>query len=392
MSMTHACSNGSLNKNFQLMKGRVNIMTNQKIMSLLLAAMLLICSAGSAFAEEKIDTYDELLKYTEELFGFTDTRYYPYLPTFVDPVNYCSYLSMHSGVKGDEYYAAYNGWSEEDVALYRGYLEYWGYVGAPMACDLPGVTAWRMTSAESAREGRPLMQTVDVYHVAEHELLVIAYSYLDAWIIDEWLAYPDWHIYDHFEPGMLPCILPLSEDVTITVEEILLTDLLFVTSEGELSLYPYAPSILQERDLQVTSLKTLDSSTVQHILHVEKNNYSSDVNMMCVRISYNYGARDELLHSLRAALAEADEKYTQYADCTDVPMLLLTQTEEDSLSFSLAGEEENEDLWLVFPSAVYNAWDVQRLYFCLQDENAPWIGDLRDWRYVNFEIMPSDFR
>ena len=70
-------------------------------------------------------------------------------------------------------------------------------------------------------------------------------------------------------------------------------------------------------------------------------------------------------------------------------MLLLTQSEYEDQLFSLAEEGENADLWLVFPPGVFDPWEPYRLYFCLQDEQSPWIGDLRDWRYVNFQLLPE---
>lgn len=364
---------------------------------LLAISMMLVRFTGDAYAEATTKpseglSYEELLRYAEELFGFEDTRYYPYLPTFLDPVNYYGYLSMHGGVKDDIYYVVYNGHSEENVTAYLGFLEYWGYVGEPADSGLSGVQAWRMTSGTSQHEGRPLMQKVDVYYVTEHGLLVVAYSYLDAWLYDEWLACPDWQIYDHFEPGMLPCILPLNDDVTITVEEVFLTDLLFVTAGKELSLYPYEASMLEELDLHITALEAPDGSFTQYALHMESDDSQTNRQMLCVRLSCNYGAREKLLHSLRAASVEADEGYSEYADCTDVPMLTLTQSEDDPLVFSVAEVGESTDLWLVFPPGVYDAWEVRRLYFCLQDETAPWIGDLRNWKYVNFQLVPSLFR
>lgn len=361
-------------------------MAKQTWMSILMAVMLLLGAAGAALAEVQTD---DMFSDEQSLFGFEETSYYPYLPTFLDPVNYYGYISLTSGVKDDTYYAVYPCDSENALPLYLGYLEYWGYAGTPMDCDLPGVTAWRMTNAGASRQNRPLMQTVDVYYAAEQGIMAVAYSYLDAWIYDEWLAEPDWQTYHHFDPAYLPQRFWLGENVTVTVEEFFLADLLFVTAGDELSLYPYDAALLQIRDLQIESLKETDSPYTRHVLHTESNNPNNQSQMLCVRVSCEPGVRAELLHSLRAALADTDENDTQYADCTDVPMLLLTRSEEDPLLFTIACEEEATDLWLVFPPSVYRAGDVQRLYLCLEYENNPWIGDLRDWQYVNFQVKPD---
>ena len=355
-------------------------------MSILLAVILLIGAAGGMMGAAQAD---DMFGDEQSMFGFEETSYYPYLPTFLDPVNYYGYISLTSGVKDDTYYAVYPCDSENDLALYCGYLEYWGYAGAPMDCDLPGVTACRMTSTETAREDRQLMQTVDVYYVAEQGIMAVAYAYLDAWIYDAWLACPDWQTYDLFDHDDLPQMLWLNKHVTVTVEEFFLADLLFVTAGEEFSLYPYDAGLLQFRDLHIQSVKEADSPFTQHVLHTEPDSPNNHSQMLCVKVSCDHSVRAELLHSLRAALADADENNPQYADCTDVPMLLLTQSEEEPLFFTIADEESASDLWLVFPPSVYREGDVMRLYLCLEDEKDPWIGDLRDWQYVNFQVMPD---
>lgn len=362
-------------------------MTKQAWMSILLMMTLLLGAAGAALADTQNDDMD-IFTYSPILFGFDDSDYYPYLPTFFDPVNYYGYISLTGGVKDDAYYAVYPCDTAESLMPYFDYLAYWGYTGAPMECDLLGVEAWHMTSSETSCEGRPLMQTLDVYFAEEHGVMAVACSYLDAWIYDEWLAHPDMFTYDHFDPSYLPSTLWLGEDVSIIVEEFFLTDQLFVNSEEELSLWPYDAELLQHRDLQIRSMQETGASMTQHILHADSGNAVNKVQMLCVRVSCESGVRADLLRSLRAALADADENDPQYADCTDVPMLLLTQSEEDPLIFTLA-EEAASDLWLVFPPSVYRDGDVMRLYLCLEDENNPWIGDLRDWQYVNFQVKPD---
>lgn len=357
-------------------------------MSILLMAALLLGTAGVALAETQNDDMD-IFTYAPILFGFEDSDYYPYLPTFFDPVNYYGYISLTGGVKDDTYYAVYPCDTAEWLMSYFDYLAYWGYTGAPMECDLPGVEAWHMTSTESSCEGRPLMQTLDVYFAEDHGVMAVACSYLDAWIYDEWLAHPDMFTYDHFDPSHLPSTLWLSEDVSIMVEEFFLTDQLFVNSEEDLSLWPYDAELLQFRDLQIRSMQKTGASMTQHILHVDSGSAVNKAQLLCVKVSCGSSAQAEVLHSLRAALAEANDRTTEYADCTDVPMLLLTQSEKDPLLFTLADEESASDLWLVFPPSVYRTGDVLRLYLCMEDENDPWIGDLRDWQYVNFQVKPD---
>ena len=55
-------------------------------------------------------------------------------------------------------------------------------------------------------------------------------------------------------------------------------------------------------------------------------------------------------------------------------------------TLTLPTETEDADLWLVFPPSIYKSGDKLRLYFCMADEDNPWIGELRDWRVMNFSI------
>ena len=354
----------------------------RQALGLLVAVMLLVCTVGGVLAEDASDAYLENDEYAQALFGFEDASYYPYRPTFLDLVNYEGYIALNGGVKGDEYYAVYTGWSVQKVVQYLGYLEYWGYEGEKMTCDLPGVMAWRMTSTEIPDEERPLLQNVDVYYVEARCLLVIAYPYLDAWLIDEWLLRPEWGNFMPFDPVALPCGMQLGEDVYVTVEEAFYTDQLYVVAEEELFLYPYGAQILQERELVIASFALSDATLYD--LQVESR--ASNRKMVCVRLSCTDDARAELIRSLSAALASADDYAPEYADCVDVPMLMLTRSGDDQAYFVPADEAESGDLWLVFPPDMHNERVAKRLYLRLRDEETPWIGDLRDWQYLNFWV------
>lgn len=353
--------------------------------ALLFSLLLCVAACGMAAAESgEMDNYE----YLETAFRIEDQCYHPYLPTFVDPLNCFGYLSAHGGVSldGEMYYVSYHCENEEWAALYRDYLGYWGYACAPMDCDLPGVSAWRMTSTDPAPLLRPLLPTVEVYYNAERSLLVVGYSYLDVWIIDEWLRRPEWGSSDYFDFSIPPFTLPLRDDAIITVEEIVLADSLFVATSQELSVYPYTLPLLEEHRLTTTTLGTADVPVTHYYLDAGTNNVGNPAYMVCVRLSFNNNYRKTILKSLRAAVTDLDIADPLYADCVAPSMLMLTALDKEQRIFTLPTETEDADLWLVFPPSIYESGDKLRLYFCMADEDNPWIGELRDWRVMNFSV------
>lgn len=350
---------------------------------LLLALVLLAAPVFHAQAEEEADF--DLCVYAETLFGFESMAYYPYLPTHIDPVSYDGGIALDVGLKGDQLYAVYHSWQEDDLSHYLDYLAYFGYAVTPVDCALPSVSAWRAAGPGTASEGRPLLQELEIYHVSERQLLAVAYPYLDAWILDAWIDQPDWIIGDPFKLSKLPCTLQLAEDTVITVEEFALTKKLNVYGQKDLSFAPYVDSALKGRGFKARALNTVNPDTALHFFEVDK--YPSSRFMMCVRISFDEASRSKILSSLR--VAAADTSMSEYADVISLPMLQMNSLEPEKFLFSAAAPTAS-DLWLLFPPYAYEAGDYQRLYFCLQEEDDPWIGDLRDWTYMDFKLSSTD--
>ena len=164
-----------------------------KRMTSMLLAMLMLFACVPAFAVEPtptpevhilttseetqkaVDRYQANVNYALETFGFDDSVAYPYLPTHIDPVCYRGYLSLVSGYKDGDCYAAYGGWSEEEVQDYLNFFTYLGYDCAERACDLPGVREWHCANPTPREDGKGLLENVKVFYAAEHEMLVIAY-------------------------------------------------------------------------------------------------------------------------------------------------------------------------------------------------------------------------
>lgn len=63
-------------------------------------------------------------------------------------------------------------------------------------------------------------------------------------------------------------------------------------------------------------------------------------------------------------------------------MMFLSQYAEDDIIFTSDLSAAESEVWLVFPPGC-GIDTLQRLYFCLEDDSNPWIGDLRDWAYMN---------
>ena len=80
------------------------------------------------------DEYEVSVNYAVETFGFDESVEYPYMPTHLDPVCYRGYLSLTSGFKDGDCYAAYGGWNEAEVQDYLNFLMYLGYECAEYSC------------------------------------------------------------------------------------------------------------------------------------------------------------------------------------------------------------------------------------------------------------------
>lgn len=352
--------------------------TKSRMLIVSLAVFLLVCTPLSAFAEEY--SYDDNCEYVLEVFGLEDTAYYPYLPLHIDPVSYSGACSMVGGLNGDTYYVGYSCYKAEDVERYLDYLHYWGYEAEETSSAIPDMNAWHLvgvgTDADVAR--RPLVPVIDVYQAVERELLIVAYSYLDAWLYDAWLEKPEWGWMNNpFKAESLPYTLQLREDVAICVAEVRLAKELYIVADEELLIYPYSLPLLEERDVAMSAIN-FGEKWLHHWKY--DRNSTTIPYMLCVRIAFDKSLRDEILHSLRAATANVEQ--SEYGDCVDVSMMFLSQYAEDDVLFTSDLSDTESEVWLVFPPGC-GIDTLQRLYFCLEDDRDPWIGDLRDWAYMN---------
>lgn len=348
-------------------------------------AVLLLVSGAGARCEAAQDPLAEKCAYVLETFELEEAPWYPYRPTAVDPVNYSGYLSMVSGLKGDDYHAAYAGYTAEDVAGYLTFLSYWGYRAEAMDSGLPGVSAWQLVSDAPTEGPRTLMPSLQVYHAAERALLIVRYAYLDAWLSDAWAELTGaWWLPELSEPVQLPCTIPLREGVSITVEEVRMTEQLTVLSGGELTTYPYARSVLGHLGGTFGSGRVGDGQA--HVLRANPDNFCAYI--PCVRISFDPSLRGELIRTLRAATVSLDLSSLEEADCVDASILLLDQAVADSGVFTVAGEEGGAELWVAFRQSCA-ADMLQRFCFRLA-EPGEWIGDLRDWAIIQVYLEEDD--
>lgn len=350
----------------------------KKHFKLFVVIILLCCMCSSTHATAAEYTYDDNCEYVLETFRLEDPSYYPYLPLHIDPVSYSGVCGIVGGLNDDTYYVGYSYYKAEDIGRYLDYLQYWGYKAAETPCTIPDMMAWHLVGTDPNAERRPLVPVIDIYHAVERELLIVAYSYLDAWLYDAWLEVPEW-VWTHnpFKAESLPYTLQLREDAAISVEEVRLTKELFIIADEELPVYPYSLPLLKERDLAMSAVK-IEEKWLHHWKYDRKS--TTIPYILCIRISFDKTLRDEILHSLRAATANVQQ--SQYGDCVDVSMIFLSQYAEDDILFTSDLCAAESEVWLVFPPGC-GIDTLQRLYFCLEKDTDPWIGDLRDWSYMN---------
>lgn len=254
-----------------------------RILIVSLAAFLLVCLPLSTYAEEY--SYDDNCEYVLTTFKLADTAYYPYRPLHIDPVSYNGICSIVGGLNGDTYYVAYSCYKAEDIERYLDYLQYWGYEVEETPCTIPDMKSWRLVGTDADMAHRPLVPAIDVYHATERELLIVAYSYLDAWLYDAWLEKPEWGWMNNpFKEEPLPYTLQLRADAAISVKEVRLTKELYIIADEELPVYPYSLPLLEERDLAMSAVK-IGEKWLHHWKYDRKS--TTIPYMLCVRISFD---------------------------------------------------------------------------------------------------------
>lgn len=349
-----------------------------------LVCVVLMSGIGASYAESWADEMDEMEAYVASIFPFESMSYYPYHPTHIDPINYTGYVAWDGGLLGDWNYTYYTGWTEETNKLqdYLDFLAYWGYVVEQQPFDEPGITAWRAVSTEQRTDRRPLLPTVYVYHSASIGMLMIAYSELDALIYDQWLDAPSWRAWNVYDPVILPVDVQLSEDVTVTVEGFLCKKELFILADGELEYAPYSEAVLAGHGIYRETIDVGDQRL--HHLYCDMAGWS-DQELMCVKVSFDAAQSQQIVPYLRAGLV-ADLSADGNGDGMYVSIVQLAENPQSKGVYAVPDPNDCNALWLIFPYFQREENEVERLYLCLEDENDPWIGDLRDWQYVNFHI------
>lgn len=352
---------------------------------LCISLSMLLCVHGCMYAaaEEMANSYEEKCRFVAELFGFEESMAYPYLPMHIDPVCYRGYLSITGGMKDEAYYAAYGGWSAQNVESYREYLEFWGYECADQPCELPGVKAWTLSnpSPEAGCDG--LLNEIRLYHVADREILVITYPYLDAFLYDEWVyttfSYPYWKAY---EKESIPFVLQLSDQKQVTVEETCFGEELLVHTKNTLILGPYDLEMLADgfADIEQVDLER----GIWHMSAAQSRNSEQRMNFPCIRLVFEDEVDKAFLDTLCAALA--DSEY-QYADCASPAMFCAS--EKDGILSIVDIDTKVSSVWVVFPPGFNDPLEPRRLYLRMRDPQEPWIGDLRQWTYADFFLAMS---
>lgn len=356
-----------------------------KRMIALFVHIVLFCSINITHAESSLDAeLGRRDQYVNSLFPYESAAYHQYHPTHVDPISYNGYVAWDGGLIGDLDYTYYGGWYEDErnVRDYLAYLEYWGYTIEKQPYDEPDIDAWCATSTEQRTDRRPLMPTVYVYHIKSEGLLMIARSSLDGYIYDQWLDNPDWQTWKVYDPQKLPLEVQLTEEITVTVEGFLRKEELFILADGELEHAPYSTDVLEGHGVLLESM-AVGNEMLHHLCcDLEEN---SDQELMCVKLSFDAAVSQQVVPYLRAGLVP-DLTDDGCGDCMYVSVLQLAESPDSKGVYTIPDPEDCTALWLVFPYFQREDDEVERLYLCLEDENNPWIGDLRDWQYVNFHI------
>ena len=356
-----------------------------KRMIALFVHIVMFCSINIAHAESSLDAeLGRRDQYVNSLFPYESAAYHQYHPTHIDPISYTGYVAWDGGLIGDLDYTYYGGWYEDErnVRDYLAYLEYWGYTIEKQPYDEPDIDAWCATSTEQRTDRRPLMPTVYVYHIKSEGLLMVARSSLDGYIYDQWLDNPDWQTWKVYDPQKLPLEVQLKEGISVTVEGFLRKEELFILADGELDYAPYSKAVLQGHGILLEST-VAGNETLHHLYcNLEED---PDQELMCVKISFDATVSQQVIPYLRAGFV-ADLADDGCGDCMYVSVLQLAESTDSKGVYTIPDPEDCTALWLVFPYCQREDDEVERLYLCLEDENNPWIGDLRDWQYVNFHI------
>ena len=320
------------------------------------------------------DEYEVSVNYAVETFGFDESVEYPYMPTHLDPVCYRGYLSLTSGFKDGDCYAAYGGWNEAEVQDYLNFLMYLGYECAEYSCEIPGTLEWQLSNPTPREDGKGLLDNVKVFYAAEKEMLVIAYPYVDAFLYESWsestLSYPYWR-YLLNEPT--PYTFENISGHTITVEEIIYARDMSVCSQEKpvFRLHTEDPNdpykmILVPRGEPYHDMWLMDAPEEEDLL------------LMMVRLTFDQPVDKQFVDRLHIAVADSDFESAHQAE---FPMMygwddlcVLSPWTEDTVS---------SNLWAVFPFRYYDLEATKRVYLYLQEDDQTWIGDLREWTYAD---------
>lgn len=352
---------------------------------MLLTCIILFFSINIVLADS--DLASELERrdqYVASLFPFESTAYHRYNPTHIDPLNYTGYIAWDGGLIGDMDYTYYTGWHEggQNVQDYLTYLEYWGYTIEKQPDDGPDVDAWCATSTDQRIDRRPLLPNVYVYHIKSEGVLMVARSALDGYVYDQWLNNPEWRSRNVYDPVQFPVEVQLAEDISVTVEGFLRKEELFILADGELDYAPYSKAVLEGHGILLES--TVAGNEMLHHLYCDLEE-NPDQELMCVKLSFDAAVSQQVVPYLRVGFV-ADLTDDSCGDCMYVSILQLAESPDSKGVYAIPDPEDCTALWLVFPYCQREGDEVERLYLCLENENNPWIGDLRDWKYVNFHI------
>lgn len=371
-----------------------------KRMTSMLLAMLMLFACVPAFAVEPtptpevhilttseetqkaVDRYQANVNYALETFGFDDSVAYPYLPTHIDPVCYRGYLSLVSGYKDGDCYAAYGGWSEEEVQDYLNFFTYLGYDCAERACDLPGVREWHCANPTPREDGKGLLENVKVFYAAEHEMLVIAYPYLDAFLYESWgeasMTYP------YYKSRLTEHVPYTFEDVAgrdVTVERIIYTRDMSVVSREKpaLRLHAEDPS-----DSHKMALELRDEPYHDTWIMLPSED-EEDLLLFILLIAFDEPVDKAYVDRLHFAAADTDPSSVHQAE---FPMFY--GWDDRCALYPWTEDTVADNLWVIFPYRICDIEEAKRVYLCVQEPGQQWMGDLRQWRQAEiYESHPG---
>lgn len=341
---------------------------------LMLIVILMICAilpcAGAEEEMQNARTYEDKVAYAVETFGFDDDLAYPYFPTHLDPVCYNGYLSLTAGFKDGESYAAYGGYTDTDVQDYLGYLQYWGYEVTEHSSALEGIREWHAVCPSPRNDGKGLMEKMRVYHSPEWEMLTVAYPYLDGVLYETW-SESTFYAFGSRQAFALPYAMEVA-GVGMTIDEIRCMDEVEIFSETEPVMSPHS-SMRMNDELRMTP-----GAENSWRLNVTGNINKRHRSILGVHLSFDRPVHQEWLEKLCLATAEVSEQEAHFAQ---VPMLYLY--ESNGTLHTWTDETESSSVWVLFPPCYYGDQEAWRIYARVMETANAWIGDLREWTYVD---------